>query len=290
MDKVQPFIRDYLLSRGEKDVPSIENRLNENLIISATKKRTKKPRKLKSLLHVSHGSSKDSLKQRGYKSVNANSKALLRSYVLSCKDAVERATKLISKKEAEGSIATLSKDEKYEYIKENYPDVYKHLPKKFTEVQESLYRKMWLPYIREVMKISDVESLQHTNMQNCLLKLSVADYNGCLLQVCTSRNTSTLNTLGIVLWDAQKSFIILSPKRDGFDEVKVIPKKGTLFEISIPLQKSGCGETSSDNVIFNIVGDRFQYRSSDRSGRKFKNRRVDDLLFYLSSDARSSAN
>lgn len=286
MDKVQPFIRDYLLSRGEKDVASIEDRLNESLIISATKKRTKKPRKLKSLLHVSHGSSKHSLKQTSYKSVNANSKAILRSYVLSSKHAVERATRLINKKEAEGSITTLSKEEKYQYLKENYPDIYRQLPKKFTDVQETLYKKMWLPYIREVLKISDVESLQCTNLQNCLLKLSIADYNGCLLKVSTSRNTSTLNTSGIVLWDAQKSFIMLSPKKDGFDEVKVIPKKGTLFEISIPLETSN---GTGDSAIFNIVGDRFQYRSSDRSGRKFKNRRVDDLLFYLSSEATSSS-
>jgi len=285
MDKTQIFIKDYILSRGEKDELELEKRLTSNLIIAAAKKKKRSPKKLKSLVSVHDSGLRDSLKQSSYKKVTRNSKKILRNYIVCSKSATETANKIIATKEQKGEVSTLEKPEKYEYIKKNYPDVYKDLPLIFDSVYESLYKKMWLPYIKEVLRISDRKSLETINMQNSLLKLSIADYNGCLLKVVKSSNKTTVNTEGIVLWDAQKSFIILVKQADDFDALKIIPKKGSLFEISIPLNMSGDDGHDTDNVIFNIVGDRFQYRSSDRSGKKFKNRRVDDMLFYLFKDS-----
>lgn len=78
---------------------------------------------------------------------------------------------------------------------------------------------------------------------------------------------------GIVIWDSQKSFIMMT---EGalVDEIKCIPKKGTIFALEIPLN-------DEDALQFSILGDRFKYRSSDRAGRKFKARRVDDMLYYV---------
>lgn len=58
------------------------------------------------------------------------------------------------------------------------------------------------------------------------------------------------------------------------DEIKIIPKKGTLFDFEIPLN-------DEQALQYSILGDRFKYRSVDRAGRKFKTRRCDDLLFYV---------
>ena len=58
------------------------------------------------------------------------------------------------------------------------------------------------------------------------------------------------------------------------DELKMIPKKGTVFDLEIPINEE-------DALLYTILGDRFKYRSSDRAGRKFKSRRADDLLYYV---------
>lgn len=60
------------------------------------------------------------------------------------------------------------------------------------------------------------------------------------------------------------------------DEIKCIPKKGTVFQFEIPIS-----DDDDSALRYSILGDRFKYRSVDRAGRKFKSRRCDDMLYYI---------
>lgn len=121
-----------------------------------------------------------------------------------------------------------------------------------------------------------------------LPKLSSADFNGCLVTVTQSVNTTLVGIRGIVVWDAQHSFIICVP-RDNFSRewneskaqsdftpsqhiggFRMVPKKGTRFSFDVIVGEEEC-------VGFTLLGSRFEFRAVDRAGKKFKNHNVDDI-------------
>lgn len=130
---------------------------------------------------------------------------------------------------------------------------------------------LWIGYIQDLIGVE----FDKMAMQNVLTKLSSADFNGCFLNVLKSRNKQLLNCSGIVVWDSKNFFIIVQELG-----LKMVEKKGSVFNFVVPLYdyKTQEIDDNDDNYLeFSIIGSRFQYRSSDRAGRKFKARSVDDL-------------
>lgn len=121
------------------------------------------------------------------------------------------------------------------------------------------------------------------NMNMILPKLSTADYNGCLIRVLESRNHTMVGIEGIVLYDAQHSFIVVVPQKTDSGKgpaisaaervggLRVLAKRGLLFAFDVPLE-------DGSSMGFTIMGSRFEHRSTDRSGRKFKAHNVSDII------------
>lgn len=130
----------------------------------------------------------------------------------------------------------------------------------------------------------DSDSLDYSQL---LPKLASADFNGCIVTVIQSKNTLLVGVRGIIVWDTQHSFIVVVPRDEDSREwnedkntfsptetvggFRMIPKKGSLFAFDVVLPGD------EECVGFTMVGSRFEFRSVDRSGKKFKSHNVDDL-------------
>lgn len=146
---------------------------------------------------------------------------------------------------------------------------------------------MWIGYIQEVLDIA--RSLPISS--GTAAKLCSADYHGALLMVTRSRCVSRVGVEGIVVKDTKHAFEIVTRK----DEVKVLPKEGTIFRFTIPIperKKEGeledkvkkkmeqDGEQEGGkqkDLVFELHGSQFIYRAVDRANRKFKSHFLPDL-------------
>lgn len=275
MDSSQLFIKEQLFTRNFKnpEKPIKENRLQETLLLlptdgglSSRLKRTKST--LKITTDNLESTSKSSLKHKDYKRINDNSKIALRNYINTNRSNARKALQIARERKL------LKRNELCEYLKSNEIKLWDALPhfKSFLPMHEDL----WVGYMKELLnipaKITDSSKLT-INGQTALMKLSMADYNGAYLKVASSKNKTLEGIQGIVIWDSQKNFIMVTQGKL-IDELKIIPKKGTVFHFEIPVNET-------DALSYTILGDRFKYRSSDRAGRKFKSRRCDDMLHYI---------
>lgn len=147
-------------------------------------------------------------------------------------------------------------------------------------VFEPLHR-LWLGYVREIL--AGGEEL-YAGGQGAAAKLCAADFHGALVEVVRSRCPSRVGLRGIVVKDSRFVFEIVT---EG-DQVKVVPKEGTVFRVDVPVadaeKKGGKGQEKEKEVegggdgdcqkrktfTFEIHGDQFQYRSADRTNKKFK--------------------
>ncbi|KAI2614220.1 ribonuclease P protein subunit p29 [Hypoxylon fragiforme] len=137
-------------------------------------------------------------------------------------------------------------------------------------VYEPLNR-LWLGYIREVLG----QEL-YTGGQGAAAKLSAADFHGAEMEVSRSGCPSRVGIRGIVVKDTRFVFEIVTKR----NQVKTVPKEGTMFRIIVPpvreekAEKVGkdtaAPEDDKKPFIFEIHGDQFQHRSADRATRKFK--------------------
>ncbi|KAH3676309.1 hypothetical protein WICMUC_002105 [Wickerhamomyces mucosus] len=211
------------------------------------------------------------------------------------------------------SLLTNLREEKFKYKKELKKDESKSVFKKFiknhqrlqkklklkiqhykksnnlSQVSETLFKeykellkfddfltmnKLWISYIKDLLCILNDGNLP--NIQQCLIKLSSAEFNGCFLRVLKSKNKELIGKNGIVIYDSQKFFIIVEQT----NKLKLIEKKGTYFTFVIPIydyENENIDDNDNNYLEFNIIGSRFQYRSHDRSGKKFKSKSADDL-------------
>ncbi|CDR41246.1 CYFA0S06e04808g1_1 [Cyberlindnera fabianii] len=138
--------------------------------------------------------------------------------------------------------------------------------------------KLWTGYMQDLLGLTP-ETVDKAGTQQTLTKLASADYNGCFLHVLKSKNSNLVGKSGIVIWDAKNYFIVVEDGKLG-GGLKMLEKKGTTFNFVVPLydiDKDDVDENDDNYVEFSIIGSRFQYRSADRAGRKFKSRNVDDL-------------
>lgn len=275
MDRSQLFIKECLLTRNftDPEKPIKENRLQVTLLLLPTdggvSTRIKRNRsKLKISSNTLEGSAEKSQKFKNYKKVNKNSRTALKSYINRCNSSVRKATQIAYEIKAEDRIG-LS-----EHLQKDHAELWSALPQYDTFLP--MHEKLWIGYIRELLnvppKLADASKLS-INGTSALMKLSMADYNGARLRVASSQNKNLVGIEGIVIWDSQKNFIMVS-RGKLVDQIKIVPKKGTVFNFEIPINEQ-------DALSYTILGDRFTYRSSDRAGRKFKSRRCDDMLHYV---------
>ncbi|CAR30498.1 RNase P/RNase MRP complex subunit [Lachancea thermotolerans CBS 6340] len=272
MNREQTFITEQILAKSlptaEKAVD--ENRLQDTLLLLPTdgglSSRLKKKNGKLRLLSGEH--IKNST-HSAYREINKNSKHALKSYINGARKASSTAKRIASEKNLR------ERPELLGYLKEKHPSVFGSIPR-FDQILP-MHEELWVNYMREILNIpDDVPSASKLNINgtNALLKLSMADYNGCMITVTKSRNENLRGIKGIVIWDSQKDFILLC-RGELVDEIKCVPKMGTIFAFEIPVNKD-------EALQYTILGDRFKYRSSDRAGRKFKSRRCDDMLYYIS--------
>lgn len=273
MDRVQPFIEECLFTKcfDNPSKPIDENRLTQTLFLMPTDggvaTKLRKKNKLQLIPSTSGGGAPE-FKQDNYRSVNKNSRVILKEYFNKCNHASRKAKNIAH------SLKITNRDQISKILQEKHSDIWSNLPQ--YDTFQAMFEDIWCPYIRELLNIPQnhkVGNALNINAQQTLLKLSMADYNGCKIRVSKSKNHCLIGIEGIVIWDAQKSFIIVT-KGKITDELKSIPKKGTTFEFEIPVNEE-------EALSYTILGDRFKYRSVDRAGRKFKSRRCDDLLFYV---------
>lgn len=273
MDAAQTFIKECLFTKNfdNPNKPIDENRLQSTLLLMPTDGgQTGRLIKSRSSLKINAAninSQGSSVKHPNYRSINKNSKIAMRDFLTNSRKAATEAKCIAAEKKIQ------SKVELMEYIRDNHQALYEKLPKYDTFLP--MYRDFWVNYVRDILDLRDVPvgSKPNLNAETALMRLSMADYNGSRLRVTHSKNKNMLGIEGIVIWDSQKTFIMVT-KGKLVDELKSIPKRGTVFGFRIPLNEE-------EALEYSILGDRFKYRSVDRANRKFKARRCDDMLHYL---------
>ncbi|TQS34462.1 hypothetical protein Golomagni_05153 [Golovinomyces magnicellulatus] len=143
--------------------------------------------------------------------------------------------------------------------------------------------QLWTAYIQEVLW--DGKGFSPVNNTQAA-KLCSADFNGAELEVVRSRCVSRVGVKGIVVKDLKSVFELITIK----DKVKIVPKEGTVFRFHVPVpqERQSCETTggismtqkdtvesplenaASTNLVFELHGDQFRYRATDRANRKFK--------------------
>lgn len=144
---------------------------------------------------------------------------------------------------------------------------------------------LWISYIQNLV-FPDVKSPEAKlpAKQSILAKLASAEYTGCNITVLDSRNANVVGLQGIVVYDTQYSFIICIPRHEGINNLpakqiggfRTIPKKFTLFSFDIQIPHNT--NLIQQWLSFTLVGSRIEFRTVDRSTKKFKNHNVDDIL------------
>lgn len=102
-------------------------------------------------------------------------------------------------------------------------------------------------------------------------RLCSCDFHGAELEVVRSRCVSRVGVKGIVVKDSKFAFQIVTEK----DQVKVVPKEHTIFRFAVP--KPGIPKEEQKDLVFELHGDQFIIRATDRANRKFKPHFLPDL-------------
>lgn len=143
--------------------------------------------------------------------------------------------------------------------------------------------RAWQSYMHQLL-FPGVELINDRlpGRQMTLSRLAGADFIGCLMTIVKARNKDLVGITGIVIYDNQHSFVICvspdSKKRSGIGGVRFIPKRHTLFTFDVKLPFKDILEDKEEYIPFTLLGSRFEYRSVDRSTKKFKNHNVEDIV------------
>lgn len=125
--------------------------------------------------------------------------------------------------------------------------------------------KLWMGYMREILG-RDI----YTGGPNAAATLASAEFHGAQVEVVRSRCPGRVGIAGIVVRDRKFVMEIITRKRG----VKMVPKEGTTFRVTVEAPAPGGEETSgapdSKTFVFDILGDQLMVRSADRANRKFK--------------------
>lgn len=123
---------------------------------------------------------------------------------------------------------------------------------------------LWSGYMREVLATSGLEG-----------KLLKADYHGARIKVVQTACPSMLFICGIVIKETRQTFVVSTEK----NQIKTIPKRGTIFEFELDLNASDAAtsERQSKPFKWEVFGEHFAYRAAERVGKKFKGRSTVDF-------------
>ena len=136
--------------------------------------------------------------------------------------------------------------------------------------------KLWLGYMQELLGKEIFRGGEGT-----AAKLTAADFHGADMEVVRSTCVSRVGIRGLVIKETKFAFEIITKK----NRLKLVPKEGTVFRLEIPPPPPEPGtepkeggdrpdqepaQPTKTNMVFDIHGDQFMYRSADRATRKFK--------------------
>ncbi|KAI1185313.1 RNase P/MRP, p29 subunit [Nemania serpens] len=124
---------------------------------------------------------------------------------------------------------------------------------------------LWIGYAREILG-----GELYTGGQGAAAKLAAADFHGAEVEVARSRCPSRVGVQGIVVKDSRFTFEVVTRR----NQVKTLPKEGTMFRVHVP---APCAAPGQRPFYFEILGDQFQHRSSDRANKKFKHHFLDKI-------------
>ncbi|CAD6581224.1 MAG: hypothetical protein CYPHOPRED_001520 [Cyphobasidiales sp. Tagirdzhanova-0007] len=130
-----------------------------------------------------------------------------------------------------------------------------------------------LPQLGIRAEIAQNSGISLNAMQAWQAKLVKADFHGAKIMVTKARHPSLVGVGGIVVQETEGTFRIVTDKND----IKVIPKPNVVFVFKLPLQ--GDDVRIEKDLQFELYGDNFAFRSSDRANKKFKAKGTKGLDF-----------
>ncbi|KAJ3507564.1 hypothetical protein NMY22_g16893 [Coprinellus aureogranulatus] len=134
-------------------------------------------------------------------------------------------------------------------------------------------------------------------------KLLKADFHGAVLTVKDSKNPSLVGLSGILIHETENAFKLVTSK----NKVKLVPKENSIFTFAVPAYSTlpstfqpgmpyplpgSQKEEEPPNpfvpasaqivldvphLVFELYGNQFRFRSSERAGRKFKHKETIEL-------------
>jgi ribonuclease P protein subunit POP4 len=123
--------------------------------------------------------------------------------------------------------------------------------------------KLWCGYIREVLGLDGERN--YIDAQAAGPMLVTADFHGALMEVVRSECVSRVGVSGIVVKDTRFTFEVVTKR----NELKILPKEGTVFRFEVPLDDGDLAQ-SKKPLVFELHGNQFKTRAPDRANRKFK--------------------
>ncbi|KAH9023259.1 Rof/RNase P-like protein [Lactarius hengduanensis] len=172
--------------------------------------------------------------------------------------------------------------------------------------------RLWLGYMSELLGLAappptalQVDPLAMPQAAGMHAKLVKADFHGSIVTVRRSKNAALVGASGIVIQETENTFKVVTQK----DRLKVLPKQGAVFVFAVPLYHTGTKDPaatiataarSSDqhlgtdstkqkyeretndspgraHVEFELYGNQFCFRATERAGRKFKHKESIEL-------------
>ncbi|ODV96548.1 hypothetical protein PACTADRAFT_1136 [Pachysolen tannophilus NRRL Y-2460] len=149
--------------------------------------------------------------------------------------------------------------------------------------------ELWNSYLKNLLSVSNNKL---PNVQAALSKLSSADLIGSFITVIKSSTYNNVGIAGIVIWESQYNFIIVTPRNNNWKDdinipiptlsvnytskekiggIRIISKRNTIFGFYLPIN-------DQELIEFSVIGNRFLIKSYDRANKKFKNHNVNDLI------------
>ncbi|GBE82326.1 RNase P/MRP, p29 subunit [Sparassis crispa] len=171
---------------------------------------------------------------------------------------------------------------------------------------------LWLGYMSELLALPPAPSIPIAravaeavpNAAAMHAKLVKADFHGSLVTVRQSKNPCLVGLSGIVVHETENTFKVVTKN----DQLKLIPKQNTIFAFAVPLYSiSGSDLPSSStsdhgsaitsasgdpaaprseraqtvldmpHVEFELYGNQFCFRATERANRKFKHKETIEL-------------
>jgi len=171
---------------------------------------------------------------------------------------------------------------------------------------------LWMGYMSELLGLSrepsnaNISAMEKAMPSSASMhpKLLKADFHGSIMTVRQSKNPCLLDLSGIVIHETENAFKVVTKN----DKLRVIPKRNSIFAFAVPLYSTlppthttdmplplappfpactpaetevlaSLRKTVLDNphIEFELHGNQFSFRSSDRAGRKFKHKETIEL-------------